>query len=131
MPSLRSCCVALSRVVLVAGVAIAAALSHHPARADDDCPVTLSQAHDIFSRAKETNPDAVFTEYSGIDAKALMDEINSQPPVSHWDADAVGVIDFADGGTIRILLIVDDCVQFAFTAPRESWPDTLRRALSR
>lgn len=95
----------------------------------DECQVTHSRAREIGRKVMSDNPDASYTEYSGDEAKKIIDAINSTPPVSAWDADTIIVIDAKDGGPFRIGLIVNDCVTRAMPIPREVWPDLVRTAI--
>jgi hypothetical protein len=122
---------AFARAVFIAAV-VALMTSHahaHDLHATPACEVTYDHVVEIGHQVVAENPDATFTDYSGAEAKKIVDAMNAVEPVSTWTAEHIVVIDPADGEAFRVGIVDKSCVTHAFPVPREIWPGMVREAL--
>jgi hypothetical protein len=116
-------CACLALVALLTP-AMARDLDARPA-----CELTYEKAVEIGHGVVAQNPDATFTEYSGKEAKKLVDAMNAFPPESSWTADRVVVIGAGDDLPFRVGLVENGCVTRAFPVPHIVWSGILSAAL--
>jgi hypothetical protein len=128
---------ALSRAAFARAALIAAtvALGAPPAGAHDlhakaaPCEVTYEHIVEIGRGIVAENPDATFTDYTGAEARKIVDAFNAVEPVSDWTAEHVLVIDPADDEAFRVGIVDKGCLTHAFPAPRGAWQGMVRAAL--
>ena len=102
----------------------------HDLHAEPACEMSYAQVVTIGHSVVAANPEATFTDYSGAEAKKLVDEMNAVEPVSDWTAEHIVAIDPGDGeAAFRVAIVDKNCVTHAFPVPREVWPAIVGKAL--
>jgi hypothetical protein len=92
------------------------------------CEMSYDRAVQIGRSAIVAVQAGEFNDYSGADAKALLDEINSEPPQTTFAADHILVVELP-GAPVVVALVNNGCEFVAFRADPAKWQAVKTRVL--
>jgi hypothetical protein len=126
---------AFARLGFLAAISFAhiglATLSPRAAHAEDAkpaCEMPYDEAVGYGRRAVAEDPSAVFIDYGGEEAAALLKGINAFPPASEWAAEHILVLERPEDSVI-VGLVHEDCLTRAFKIPHDDWATVRRSAI--
>lgn len=126
---------AFARLGFLASLSIALAspmgIAPRSAHAEDAlpaCEMPYDEAVGYGRRAVADDPSAIFIDYAGEEAAALLKGINSFPPVSDWPAEHILVVERSDDPVI-VGLVHEGCLTRAFKVPHDDWANVRRAAI--
>jgi hypothetical protein len=91
------------------------------------CESTYQDAVTAGQQAAARHANSSFVDYAGVDAAALIREINAEEPRTDWTADHVLALDIG-APYILVAIIADGCVARTAPASPKEWRAILDRA---
>jgi hypothetical protein len=93
------------------------------------CETTYGRVVEISRQVVAANSGASVTDYTGDEAKKIIDALNAVEPVSTWGAEHILVIDPSGDEPFRVAIVDKGCMTHALAAPRSIWSKMVRDVL--